>query len=189
MQIMTGDPNFALSYWNWLDKSEREVLFNGAKLGSHDSNGNVVSDIYGADNWKPVCLYDRTRVPNKFHSTCNLQTHAEDSDVPRGLVRCKNEAQCSNEFSKWPKEEDTVMAITSMNEFRVPNLPFNKNSLNSFSNYLEGWDPDEGKLCTPEHESVFCGLPGGSKDGIPRRLHNTVRCVTTMSCMPITVIY
>ena len=171
MQILTNDTEFTLSYWNWLDKSQREILFTDGKLGRHDSNGNVVSDTYGP--WKPVCLYEREEVPEKFHGICNLETNMEDSDVPSGLTRCTTQANCLREFSKWPQEEDTAKAIASMYQFRISNPPFNKQNPNSFSNYLEGWDPDERDLCNPdEHESVFCGV--NRNDKIPRRLHNTV---------------
>ena len=83
MQILTGDPQFTLSYWNWLDESQREILFTEDKLGRHDSNGNVVSDTYGA--WKPVCLYERKEVSEKFHGICNLETNMETPMFPLDL--------------------------------------------------------------------------------------------------------
>ena len=164
---MTGDSDFKLSYWNWLATTEDEVdmLFTTEKLGSIDDSGYVMEpSIYGGEtNWPPVCLYDENS--DAFKEICNPTEPLQSEPEFMQLVRCPND--CNPQISIWPSRIKTKTAIETMSQYRTTsNMIFNKYNANSFSNYLEGWDPghkcDSSSLCPPF-------------DRIPRRLHNLVR--------------
>ena len=173
MQILNKDNSFTIPYWNWMEQSDRNALFEPNKLGTSDDDGNVTSDYYGY--WKAVCLYDRGN--SKFTEVCD----PEDNDSLTQLTRCTIPSQCEVTNTKWPRADKTLQAIKSLSEYRVSSSEteaiFNKKNSNSFSNYLEGWDTDHtmSSLCDEplaENNEVFCGI--NSNDGTPRRLHNTV---------------
>ena len=176
MQIMTGDAKFTLRFWKWTEESQREILFNDDKLGSHDSSGNVIGGTYS--NWRLLCLYNPLSQSQLFHTICNPK-HQLESDSPVRLTRCVDGELCESGSPKWPNKEATENAIELFTEFRDPQYTvFNKENKNSFSNYLEGWDPDRRDLCINgsemERKKIFCGISPQKEDGIPRRLHNTV---------------
>ena len=171
---MTGDSEFSFSYWNWLKATNGNwnMLFDEDKLGSIDGNGyvNVNSKYYGINNgWKLVCLYDE--MDPKFKLVCD-PTEPLGANGFTKLQRCQNREGCmpEQENSKWPSLAETREAINEMESYRSSsNNVFNKHNIDSFSNFLEGWDPS--KKCS---SNLLC-----LDDGIPRRLHNLVRTTLT----------
>lgn len=177
IRIMTGDSDFKLSYWNWLAATEDNwnMLYTTEKLGSMDASGKVMeSSVYGGrSNWPPVCLYDDSS--NEFKAICNPTKQLQTKPEFMQLVRCpptKLINDCNPKTNpKWPSQTDTKTAIETISQYRSPsNSVFNKYNTESFSNYLEGWDP--GHECDSSSSSLpFCPR---NLDEIPRRLHNLV---------------
>ena len=135
-------------------------------------DGNVTGEFYG-DSWKPVCLYDPSLEDTRFKAKCDP---VQESIVHDRLTQCTDASLCEQDNAKWPRKDKTVTAIRALSEYRVLSSDepiFNKENMDSFSNYLEGWDTNftERHFCVspPPDNEVFCGA-----DGIPRRLHNTV---------------
>ena len=134
-----------------------------------DTNGYVISDTYGGSNWQPVCLYPEI-IDNQsnpmFTSICNPTNPSAYKDNTNDYTRLQRPL---DKNYNWPTNPETTAAIESLNEYRpsAAGSIFNKYSEQSFSNYLEGWDPPKNNpRCG---QQLFC-----SDDGIPRRLHNLV---------------
>ena len=161
IRIITDDPKFKLSYWNWLDPDDRDILYSEDKLGSRNNNGYVISDTYGGSNWQPVCLYPESNP--MFTSICNPTNPSAYKDNTNDYTRLQRPL---DKNYNWPAKPETAEAIQNLNEYRLSaaGSVFNKYNRQSFSNYLEGWDPQ-----TSCGQQMFCG-----DDNIPRRLHNLV---------------
>ena len=177
---MTGDSEFSFSYWNWLNATDRTVdmLFTDEQLGLIDGDGivNANSKYYGINNgWELVCLYNEDNDP-RFRDVCDPTVPSGASGLTQ-LQRCPDKTKCMPEQNtQWPSLPETRKAINEMHNYRSragSNNVFNKYNTDSFSNYLEGWDP---ALPSTEcaRDELFCG-----KDNIPRRLHNLVRTTCT----------
>lgn len=184
---MTGDSEFSFSYWNWLKATNRDLdtLFSNDRLGSIDVNGVVSADSkYGINNgWNLVCLYDEDN-DRRFRDVCD-PTESSDAEGLTRLQRCQKKEDCMPEQNpQWPSLADTRKAINEMNNYRRSpnnNNIFNKHNTESFSNYLEGWDPrpDLKDECLRDKSSRDPKLLCGEDDNIPRRLHNSVRTTFT----------
>ena len=174
---MTGNSEFSFSYWNWLNATDRtwNMLFTDDKLGLIDENGFVNANSMYGDGWELVCLYDEDNDP-RFRDVCDPTVPSGASGLTR-LQRCKERTKCMPEQNpQWPSLPKTRKAINEMHNYRSKagsNNVFNKYNTDSFSNYLEGWDPAFMTECA--HDEVLCG----EDDNIPRRLHNLVRTTCT----------
>ena len=156
MQILLEDRSFTIRYWNWTNTNDRTSIFSFNKLGSNGNDGTVNSTYYGGNNWKSVCWFPSNST--KKHQTCN----PTDPDGMRPIVRCPSPAQCAGTYSKSPSQE-TISRALSLSSYS--NGPYNKFSENSFSNFLEGFEPNP----SGNHENLEI-----NKDGIARHLHNLV---------------
>ena len=156
MQILLNDPSFTIQYWNWANPNDRTSIFFFNKLGSNGNDGTVNSKYYGGNNWKSVCWFHNS---TKKHQTCN----PNDPDGIRPIIRCPSPIQCTNDYSKWPSQQTINRAL---NLSLYSNEPFNKYSENTFSNFLEGFEPNPS--------GNFENLEINSGDGIARHLHNLV---------------
>ena len=142
-----------------------------------NASGYVMeTSIYGGrTNWPPVCLYDENSAA--FKKICNptepLQTAPEFMQV----LRCPPQKDCNPQTNpKWPSQTETKTVLESINQYRTSsNSIFNKYNMNSFSNYLEGWDPGHACDMISSSSLPFCPT---HLDKIPRRLHNLVREVS-----------
>ena len=160
MQILLEDPSFTVHYWNWTDTDDRTSIFSLNKLGSNDDNGTVNSTYYGEDNWQSVCWFPSEST--KKNQTCN---HT-DPDGIRPIIRCPSPTQCADDYPKWPSQETINKAL---NLDLYSNETYNKYSEGTFSNYLEGFEPNpSGNLEDLEFTEGADGNP------IARRLHNLV---------------
>ena len=158
MQLLLDDPSFTVRYWNWTNTNDRTSIFSLNKLGSNSDGGTVNSKYYGGNNWKSVCWFpfDST----KEHPTCN---HT-DPDGIRPIIRCPSPTQCADTYSKWPSQQ-TISRALSLSSYS--NGPYyNKYSENTFSNFLEGFEPNPS--CDLENLEINSG------DGIAHHLHNLV---------------
>ena len=159
MQILLNDPSFTVQYWNWTNTNDRTSIFSVKKLGSNSDNGTVTSKYYGENNWKSVCWF---RDSTKKHQTCN----PNDSDGIRPIVRCPSPTQCTDDYPKWPSQETINRALTLS---LYSNETYNKYSEDTFSNFLEGFEPNpSGDLDNLEIKK------GEDGDYIARHLHNLV---------------
>ena len=168
IRIITNDPEFKLSYWNWLDPGDHDILYDEDKLGSMDDNGFVISDTYGGSNWQPVCLYPETINDESNEMFTRICNPTNPSAYNKGTIDYTRLQRPLKENYTWPTKSETAAAIQSLNEYRpsAAGSVFNKYNEQSFSNYLEGWDPPYDARCG---QQLFCG-----NDDIPRRLHNLV---------------
>ena len=158
MQILLEDPSFTVRYWNWTNTNDRTSIFSLNKLGSNSDGGTVNSKYYGGNNWKSVCWF---RDSTKKNQTCN----PTDPDGIQSIIRCPSPTQCANDYSKWPSQE-TINRALKLDSYS--NEPYNKYSENTFSNFLEGFEPNYTASDNLENLEIKEG------DGIARHLHNLV---------------
>ena len=173
-----------MSYWNWLNPDDRNILYDESKLGSMDNKGYVISDTYGGSNWQPVCLYPETN--SMFKRICNPMNPSAHKDGTIDYTRLQRPLE---KQKNWPTKSETTEAIQTMNMYRLSaaGSVFNKYNEQSFSNYLEGWDPPQLQNDDPKckGQQLFCG-----DDNIPRRLHNLVTLILIlMTCMAINKLF
>ena len=157
MQILLKDPSFTIRYWNWTNTNDRTSIFSFDKLGNSSDDGTVDSKYYGADNWESVCWFPFAST--KKHQTCN----PTDLDGIRPIIRCPSPTQCTDDYLKWPSQKIINRAL---NLSLYSNVTYNKYSENTFSNFLEGFEPNP----SGDNES----LEINPEDGIARHLHNLV---------------
>ena len=157
MQILLNEPSFTIRYWNWTNPNDRTSIFSSNKLGTNSNDGTVNSKYYGGNYWKSVCWFPSDSTKNS--QTCN---HT-DSDGIRPIIRCPSPAQCADDYPKWPTQEIINRALNLSSYSRGP---YNKYSENTFSNFLEGYEP------SPSGDRENLEINSG--DGIARHLHNLV---------------
>lgn len=128
LQIVLGDPNFGLPYWDWaadgeLDASDqhRTPMFADAALGA--PRGQVTTGALGAL---------RVQLTGRFNPTIGqfLEIHA-----PRPVERA---AGLDFDFPGLPTKVDVGACMA---ESRYDNPPWDVNA-GGFRNHLEGWTPN-----------------------------------------------
>ena len=159
MQILLNDPSFTVRYWNWTNTDDRTSIFSFNKLGINGNDGAVNSTYYGGNNWQSVCWF---RDSTKKHQTCN---HT-DPDGIRPIIRCPSPTQCAGTYSKWSSQQTINRALNLVSYSNGPY--YNKYSENTFSNFLEGFEPNPS--------GDLGNLEINYDDHIPiaRHLHNLV---------------
>ena len=161
MQILLNDPSFTVRYWNWTDTDDRTNIFSFNKLGNNSNDGTVDSTYYGGNNWESVCWFPFNST--KKNETCN----PNDPDGIRPIIRCPSPAQCADDYPKWSSQETINRALSLSSYSDEPY--YNKYSENTFSNFLEGFEPN------PSGDLENLEIKGGEDgDGIARHLHNLV---------------
>ena len=157
MQWVLKDPTFTVRYWDWTVESNRNSLFTDDKLGGND-NGDVTGEYYGSQNWKTICWKIK-----KKGITCD----PSDESARYTLRRCPSEMDCNNTMN-WPTKESVKKAL-SYDTFAED--PYNKYSTETFSNALEGFEPE--KKCSIS-DSLGAYTTCDCNTRVTRELHNLV---------------
>ena len=171
MQILLGDADFTVRYWDWTIPANRSALFVENKLGSNDYTGEVTGDLMS--NWYIVCA-----LPN---GKANKNGVCDPTPGNRHVFRCGTAGNCSH--PGWPDEENVRRSLNFTNYRTIINANskiVNKYDTMSFSNYIEGFAVDdecENSLNNCER-MLLCGEDPEDLENpnrIRRRLHNLVR--------------
>ena len=162
MQILLGDNQFTVRYWDWTIPGNRNALFVSNKLGVSDDNGKVTGDLLSS--WYLVCV--------DANGTAVRDTVCDPTTTPgnNSVVRCGVNAHCNS--LHWPDEANVKRAINDFEQYRTtanPNIA-NKYDMMSFSNYFEGFGVDDECDVHEGDKPLLCG----SDPVIRRRLHNLV---------------
>ena len=155
MQIALNDRTFTVRYWDWTVESNRNSLFTDDKLGGNN-NGDVTGKYYGSQNWKTICW------KIEKGKTCN----PSDESARYTLRRCPSKEDCNN-MMNWPTRESVIKALSYDTFAEGPY--YNKYSTQTFSNALEGFDPETEKTCDSD---AYTKCDDGTH--IARELHNLV---------------
>lgn len=152
LQILAGNDNLFLPYWDWTNSSHREILFSDNWFGS--SSSGVVSGDFG--NWDTLCWhYNVTLDCTNYKQLC-------DPTVPTGkLRRCPVDSECKSDGPNWPTQQDVYDAVSISN---YDSAPYSYSS-QGFRSLVEGFINNS---CSPATDTLC------TKDGISRKLHNTV---------------
>ena len=152
LQILTGNDSLFIPYWDWTNSSNREFLFSDSWFGS--SNRGVVSGDFG--NWDTICWnYNATLDCSNYKQLCDPAVHTGK------LRRCPVDSQCKSNGPNWPTQKDVNEAI-QMSPYESAPYTY---ATQSFRSFVEGFVNNSCSLSTDS----LC-----TKDGISRRLHNTV---------------
>ena len=163
MQILLGDNQFTVRYWDWTIPSNRLTLFFFNKLGvSNPSNGEVTGALM--NNWRIVCA-DTNGDANKT-SVCDPTITPGN----RRVFRCGTVGNCGH--SGWPDEANVRRGLNDFTNYRANTNPgiANKYDMMSFSNYIEGFAVDDDCESLGDERRLLCG----ENPEIRRRLHNLV---------------
>ena len=153
------DNTFTLRYWDWTKKDDRDILFQSNTLGGIGEDGMVESETFGQQNWMPVCWNGPDGKP-AIRNVCDPTINSSDY-----ILRCINKDRCHKDGAMWPTANHVMTALNIIH-YRNSGTTPNKYDVDSFSNYLEGFDKNTTS-CNKDTE--YCG-----EENIPRRLHNIV---------------
>ena len=172
MQILTGHEDFSVPYWDWTEKHDREKLFADDYFGTIEDEGKIGGFFGNENEWKTVCWFGRA-----LADLATVQNVCDPRNSTGALHRCPNITLCDKNENTWPDKGEVKNAL-SMTEYDTS--PFARQSLQSFRNYLEGFDIID--QCNAE---VLCdnitimemnadGTLTTTTKGNRRRLHNSV---------------
>ena len=186
MQILLGDDDFTVRYWDWTRPADRSALFVENKLGSNDDTGEVTGDLM--TDWFIVCASENGKA-NK-----NRVCDPTPGNFSRHVFRCGIAGNCS--YPGWPDEENVRRSLNFTNYRTIINANskiVNKYDTMSFSNYIEGFAVDdecENSLKTNCERMLLCGEDPDDTENpnrIRRRLHNLVRKFSCYICSTCTL--
>ena len=152
LQILAGNDNLFIPYWDWTKPSNREILLSDKWFGS--SSSGVVSGDFG--NWDTICWDYKTIV-----DCTNYQQLCDPTVYTGKLRRCPVDSQCKSNGPYWPTQQDVDDAI-ELSTYET--APYSYAS-EGFRSFVEGF---VNNSCSPSTDALC------SKDGISRRLHNNV---------------
>ncbi|XP_077322844.1 tyrosinase-like [Lithobates pipiens] len=152
IQLMTGDENFALPYWDWRGEKKCSICTN-AFLGDNDVEG-FLSQYSHFAFWKSIC--------SGYNYDDSYCLAADDFNQLERLHRKPG----ANPHARSPPTFQDVEDTLKLEHFDRP--PYNRKAQNSFRNALEGFlNPKDGiTLQTTMHNLVHNFL-GGTMGEVP----------------------
>ena len=163
IQVLIDDHEFRLSYWNWTDQDQRDILFTRDRLGENN-NGFVSGEIF--DNWYTVCW------ENIADETFPIAICNPDMPTDQSLRRCPNSTLCQKTNENWPSDEDVDDAVSIKSYDASPYDRFVKGTDSSYRNFMEGFIIEDGSDCGSD---TMCTTDETRRVIVRRMIHNTVR--------------
>ena len=157
---------FRLSYWDWTNEDQREILFEEDKLGKN-IDGIVTGDIF--ENWTTICWEDISK-QNFPIAICN-----PDKPTNQSLRRCPNPTLCQKTNINWPSDEDVKDAISIKKYDDSPYNRFVKGTDRSYRNFMEGFIIEDISESVPDcGVDTMCDTDENRSVIVRRKIHNSV---------------
>ncbi|XP_041424112.1 tyrosinase [Xenopus laevis] len=151
IQLMTGDEDFALPYYDWRGEKNCSICTNDF-LGDNDAQGNL-SPYSHFSYWKVICSgYDCPDVYCRNHEEHTMEK----------LLRKPGSDPLNSRFPSFQDVEDTL----KWGDFDTP--PYNETSRKSFRNSLEGYlRPSDGETLELSMHNLVHMYLGGTMAQVP----------------------